>query len=135
MKKIIIFCLLTVIACKADMADVFVMRHLVAQNMDATGTTALQGAVIQNITATGTLQAGETTFGAITLDGSMTVINSTIASITVNNAVIEPSDRTVVLNASSVTGNIVFAGAAGKVFLQNGSTIGGTVTNGTVIVE
>lgn len=112
-----------------------VHAHLVAHNMNATGTTALQGAVITTISVAGSLSAGHTTFGTISLNGDMIVTDSTITTITVSNAIIGPSDEPVILVASTVSGNITFTGAYGKVVLRNGSTIGGSVINGSIVVE
>lgn len=109
--------------------------HLVAAAMNSTGDTALQGAVIGALTLTGDLDANETTFGTITLNGTMIITDSTVTSISVSNAVIAPADEPVILVASAVSGNITFTGAYGKVILRNGSTIGGSVINGSIVVE
>jgi hypothetical protein len=109
-------------------------RSLDAHNISASGSTNLSGATVQNITVNGTLTAKQSNFGTITLLGSVDITNCSANTMYVQNEVIEPSDTPVILNASTVSGNVVFEGAYGKVILRNGSSVGGVV-NGEIIIE
>lgn len=112
-----------------------IYRHLIANNVNASGNITLQGAEIQNITVVGTLEGRHTTFGVIHLTGEMLLIDSSADVLHVHNEVIHPSDRPVVLDGSSVTGDITFTGAFGRAIIRNGALIGGSVINGEIIEE
>lgn len=140
MKKIAVLCLVVLNIYGTQENDIAELslprhRHLIANNVNAEGDITLQGAEIQNITVIGTLEGRHTTFGEINLIGEMLLVDSLAEVLHIHNEVIEPSDRPVVLDESSVTGDVIFTGAFGRAIIRNGSLIGGSVVNGEIIEE
>jgi hypothetical protein len=128
MKKVILHALLLCGICNN------VSANLIVQNMNATGAVTLQGSIVHKMIIADTLHGIQSSFFAIMGNGTVTLTNSTADHIMLSNSVVGPSDMPITLDGSAVANDITFTGAHGKVMTKNGSTIGGSVINGDIII-
>lgn len=112
------------------------MHGSTVKNLEVQGPVTLVKTKADTVTVFGPIYAIKSQLGTVAAHGDSVVLkeNSSANTITVmDENKHQHKPHVFIENQSKVSGNIVFKGLAGEVFVDNTSTFSGTVTNGKVM--